>query len=125
MATAVGMFELLSGSGDATTDGRHVDIAATATPGTLLHTASIGTDYWDIITIELANRDTVQRTVTIEWGGTTAADQLVYTLPAGLGAVVAIDRRRLRDSHVVRAFSDSANKVSAYIEVDRYRAQVT
>ena len=124
MASTIGDIEIRSLSGDSTTDGKQIDIAATSSPGTILHTAVAGTSYWDYITIEVSNRDTVARTVTIEWGGTTAADTVTLELAPGLGPVTMIDRRMLRDSHVVRAYCDAANVVSAWGEVHRARIEV-
>jgi hypothetical protein len=124
VVSVTGDIEIRSLSGDSTTDGKQIDIAATSSPGTTLHTAVTGTSYWDYVTIELCNRDTVARTVTLEWGGTTNADRVVLEVAPGLGAVPIVDRRMIRDGHVIRAYCDAANVVSAWGEVHRARVEV-
>lgn len=123
MTQAVGRFELRSGSGDATTDGVPFYIGATTSPGTLLHTATAGRTHWDIVTIELVNLATVQRNVIVQWGGTDPECAVPYVLPPGIGVVVTIDRRRIRNGLEIRAYClEAANEVTAYVEVDTYRA---
>lgn len=117
-----GDFELLSGSADATGNGKLVSIAATSSPGTTLHTASSGTDYWDVVTIEVSNNDTIERTLTLQWGGTTDADLLRVDLAPGVGAQMIVDRWRIRNGLIIRAFADAADVVVAKVEVERYRS---
>ena len=110
----------LSGS----TDGRMIKVAATATPGTLLHTAGAvtGDDNYDDILLEGVNSDTVDRKLTIEWGGVTAPDDLIeLTLPAE-GGLVMLVRGILQNSLVVRAFAASANVVLIRGQVWKVRA---
>jgi hypothetical protein len=58
----------LSGS----TNGRGIKVAATSTAGTTIHTT--GTANIDEVWLYAYNSDTVARTLTIEWGGTSAPD---------------------------------------------------
>ena len=125
MASVAGDFTLASLSGDSSTDGKQIDIVATSSPGTTLHTATSGTDYWDYVLLYFANRDSIAHTVTIEWGGTGASDQVVLDLAPGVGGVRAFDDfRLLRDGHVIRAFCDTTSVVSAWGEVHTYRASL-
>jgi hypothetical protein len=99
--------EFLSGS----TNGRQVKVAATATPGTLIHTAHATAK--DEIWIWAVNSDTSPRKLTIEFGGTTAPDDLIeLTLPAEAGLTMVIPGWILSNSLVVRAFCASANVVT-------------
>lgn len=122
MAEQVGDFDFFSGSGDATTDGRNILIATTSSPGTLLDEADAGTEFWRYVSVELSNTDSANRLVTIEWGGTGAADIDVIRLFAYEGPRF-IRRKRIRDGIQVRAFADAANVVNASVEVDRQRAE--
>jgi hypothetical protein len=63
--------ELLSQS----VNGRQIKIAATATPGTLIHTAHATAK--DEIWLWAANSDTSNRKVTLEWGGVTVPDDIM------------------------------------------------
>lgn len=100
----------LSGS----TNGKNIKIAATATAGTLLHTAQAGTTYYDEIFIFIANTDTSDRKVTIEFGGVTVPDDLIEAnIPAEGGLELVIPGLLLQNSLVVRAFGATANVLEA------------
>lgn len=98
----------LSGS----TDGKPVKVAATATTGTTIHTAhATSVDY---ITLWATNNDAdgEVRTLTLEWGTTTAADGNIITpVPCKAGLVLICDRMPLTNSLLVTAFADEANDV--------------
>lgn len=103
---------LLSGS----TSGAPVKIAATATAGTLVHTAVAGAAAWDEVYIWLTNTDTVARTVTVEWGGATDPDNLVckaMTLPPSSGPIPVITGLVLNGGLTVRIFASAANVILA------------
>jgi hypothetical protein len=79
----------LSGS----TDGRGIRIANTATPGTTVHTAANVATTFDEIWLYAQNVDTTDRKLTIEWGGTTSADDLIeYTVKAENGLYLMVPR---------------------------------
>jgi hypothetical protein len=107
--------QVLSGS----TNGAGIKVAATATPGTLLHTAVTGTASLDEIWIYLTNTDTVDRKITIEYGGATAPDQNVkFIVPTG-ETIIAITGLVLNNGLTVKAFADAANVVNALGFVNR------
>lgn len=94
----------LSGS----TDGRGIKVAATATPGTLIHTAQASATDMDVCELQVYNADAVDRTVTFECGGTTSPDDHVKrTIPAG--ETVAVPIPALRNGIALRAFASQAN----------------
>ncbi len=99
----------------ASTDGKGIKIAATATAGTLLHTAtSSTTNVWDEVWIWIFNSDTVVRNVTIEFGGATAPDfNIVQQVPSQCGLVLVVPGLVLQNATTVRAFGSAANVLTA------------
>ncbi len=75
-------------------DGRGIAIAATTSPGTLIHTAlsSPAANEWDEITLWAVNQAATAITLTVEWGGTTSADRIVLEVPAASGVTRHHDR---------------------------------
>src|ERR1041385_1297475 len=112
---------LLSGS----TNGRPIKVAATATPGTLLHTAVAGTSDADYLWLDVYNSDAAAVDLTIEWGGTTDPDDLhpkTLSVPPLTGPFSVAANRPLQNGLVVRAFASSANKLTITGRVTRYTA---
>ena len=103
----------LSGS----TDGKNVKIAATSTPGTLIHTAHA--NLLDRIFLWACNTDTADRKLTLEHGGTTSPDDLseVAALPPETGWILVCPGLILTNSLVLRGFCSVANvvNVSGYV----------
>lgn len=107
---------LLSGS----TNGRVIPVAATATPGTLLHTAVAGTSDIDEVYLWVSNVTGSAATLTVEWGGVTdPGDHLVkaYSIAANSLPVLIADGLQLQNGLVIRAFSGTASalNVSGYV----------
>jgi hypothetical protein len=99
------------------TDGKPVKIAATATAGTLFHTAHATA--LDEINLYLTNTDSVDRDVTVEFGGATAPDWNVkFKVPAG-ETILAIPGVPLTNSTTCRAFASSANVVNMLGYINR------
>lgn len=99
----------------ASTDGQPVAVAATATPGTTLHTAHATA--LDEITLVVSNIHTAAVELTLEVGGVTTADQQKFTLAAKESR--ELPRIRLTNSKVLKAFADSANKVNVTGRITR------
>lgn len=111
----------LSGSAD----GRGIKVVATATAGTLIHTANAvtGADNYDEIWLWAYNSDTTARKLTIEWGGVTVPDDLLeITIPPESGAILIIPGWVLQNALVVRAFCATANVVMINGYVNRITA---
>ncbi len=107
---------LLSGS----TSGRNIPVAATATPGTLIHTAVAGAAAFDELYLWCANVTNAPATLTLEWGGVTdPGDHMVksYTIPANSGPYPIAVGQVLNGGLVCRAFSSvaSALNISGYV----------
>lgn len=101
------------------TQGQAVKVVATATAGTLIHTTGIElyTSKFDKIFIYAYNSDTVDRLLTIEFGGATAPDQnIVLTIPFKQGLVLVVPGLILAGSGAValtvKAFAAAANVIT-------------
>jgi len=93
---------ILSGS----TDGRPVAVAQTATPGDLIHTADATAI--DEVWLYAVNTTGAVKTLTVEYGGVVAGDQVVVQISENAGLVLVIPGLTLTNSLVVRAFADAA-----------------
>lgn len=105
--------QLLSGS----TNGKPIAVAATATPGTTIHTAISGTSGFDEIWLYAVNSSTSSVKLTVEFGGTTTAEQIEITIAAESGLVLITPGLILNNSNVVRAFAGTGSviNISGYV----------
>ena len=114
--------QILSGS----TDGKAIKVAATATPGTTIHTASSTSTTLDEIWIYAQNTDTTDRKLTIEWGGTASPDDLIeFTVKAENGLYLIVPGLILKGNAtplVVRAFAATTNVITITGYVNRITA---
>lgn len=104
--------QLLSGS----TNGRVIPIAATATPGTLIHTALAGTAGFDEVYLWVSNVTSAAATLTVEYGGVTdPGDHIVkqFSIPANSPPIPIITGQVLQNGLAVRAFSGTASALVA------------
>ena len=104
---------LLSGS----TGGRLIKVAATATTGTTIHATGTSATIEDEIWLYAVNSDTTARKLTIEFGGTTAPDDLIeLTVAAESGLVLVVPGLVLVGTgcaaRTVTAFAATANVIS-------------
>ena len=102
---------VLSGS----TNGREIPVAATATPGTLIHTAVTGTASFDELYLWASNVTAAAATLTMEWGGVTdPGDHLVKALsiPANSPPIPLATGQILQNALVTRAFSGTASAIN-------------
>ena len=106
--------QLLSGS----TNGRGVKVAATATPGTTIHTAHATS--LDEVWLWCVNTDTAPRKLTVEFGGTTSPDDLIeVSIPSESGLVLVSPGLTVTGGVVVRAFAATANVLVVMGHVNR------
>lgn len=114
--------QILSGS----TDGKAIKVAATATAGTTIHTGSTTTTTLDEVWLYAQNTDTTDRKLTIEWGGTSAPDDLIeFTVKAENGLYLIVPGLILKGNAtalVVRAFAATANVITIHGYVNRITA---
>ena len=105
----------LSGS----TNGKAVLVAATATPGTLIHTAVSGVSSFDEVWLYCQNTSASSVALDIEYGGTATADLIEITIPGESGLVLVIPGLFLNNAQVVRAFAATTNVLSIHGYVNR------
>ena len=101
----------LSGS----TSGKPIPIAATATPGTTIHTAPAAPNY-DSVFIFVSNVTGTAATLTIEFGGTSdPGDHLVkgYSIAPNSAPVPIAMGQVMSGTLVIKAFSGTANALNA------------
>jgi hypothetical protein len=102
----------------ASDNGRAVLVAASASPGTTIHTAHATSK--DEVYLEVCNEDTVSRTITVEFGGTTNPnDRCTITVPAKNGWNPLVTGQILSNSLVVKAFASAANVLMIRGHVNR------
>lgn len=104
----------LSGS----TDGMPILIAQAATPGTTIHTAHATA--LDELWLWVTNVDTVERLLTVEYGGATDPDDLIckaVPIPLSCAPILFCAGLLLTNSKVCKVFGSSANKllVTGYV----------
>lgn len=100
----------------ATRIGLGIKIAATATLGTAIHTTGIavGTTTIDRVTLWAYNSDTVERELTIEFGGATTPDYAIKaTIAPKAGRALVVDGEMLAGDGAaggaITAFASAAN----------------
>jgi len=109
---------LLSGS----TDGDPIIVVATATAGTLIHTAVSGTTSWDEVYLWVSNVTATAATLTIEWGGVTDPGSHMckaLSIPANSPPIPVVTGVRLNNGGVIRAFSGTASALNITGNVNR------
>lgn len=101
---------ILTGS----TNGRPIRMTATAATGTIIHTAVSGTTDMDEVWAWACNTATVEVLLTVEFGGTSGSDNIIFNVPARDGAYLIVPGIPLQNSLVVRGYvgaSDSINVI--------------
>jgi hypothetical protein len=107
----------------ASTDGRAIKVAATATPGTTIHTGPSVASEIDEVWLYAMNTDTTPRKLTVEWGGVSSPDDLIeITLPAEPGLVLIAPGLLIKGNAtplLVRAFAANADVITIHGYVNR------
>lgn len=108
---------ILSGS----TDGKQILVAASATPGTTIHTGSTTVATLDEVWLYAVNTSATSVKLTIEWGGTTAPnDHIEQTIAPESGLVLVAPGLLIKGNAtalVVRAFAGTGSviAISGYV----------
>ena len=99
----------------ASTDGRAIKVAQTATAGTTIHTGSATATTIDEVWIYAVNTSASSVKLTIEWGGVSSPDDLIeVTVLPEAGLVTVIPGLLIVGNAtplVVKAFAGTANVV--------------
>lgn len=108
---------ILSGS----TNGKGIKVAATATAGTVIHTAVAGTSSIDEIWLYAHNTSAAAVKLTLEWGGVASPDDHIeISIPAeGAGMVLVAPGILLQNDLNIRAFAATANVINIFGYVNR------
>lgn len=113
---------VLSGS----TDGAGILVAATASAGTTIHTASTTTTTFDEVWLYAVNTDTTARKLTVEWATTTAPNgNIELTVQPESGLFLVVPGLILKGNAtplVVRAFAATTNVIVIHGYVNRITA---
>jgi hypothetical protein len=105
------------------TSGKGIKVVATATPGTLLHTAVAGGSDIDEIWLYAFNSSASPITLTVEYGSASAPDDnIVCSVPAQSGLCLVVPGLMLNGGLTVKAFASSANVVVMHGFVNRITA---
>ena len=106
----------------ASTSGRPIKVSATGSTGTTIHT-TIGSESIDEVYIYANNTDTITRTLTIQWGGTsTPDDSIVVGIAAQAGIFLVVPGLIVVDTGsaiTIRAFASVANIINITGYVNR------
>ena len=110
----------------ATGDGLGILVAATATAGTAIHTASATAATIDEVWLYGYNNHSASILLTIEYGDVTAPkDVIKQTLTAQNGLVLLVAGLVIQgntSAKVIRAFAATANQISIFGYVNRISA---
>lgn len=109
---------LLSGS----TNGKPIPVAATATPGTTVHTAVNGTSSFDEVYLWASNVTGSAATLTIEWGGVTDPGNHIVkavSIPANSPPIPIVTGQVLNNGLVIGAFSGTGSAINLTGYVNR------
>ena len=109
---------ILSGS----TDGRLIAVAATSSPGTTVHTAVAGFTDIDEVNLYAVNTSTSDVLLSLQYGGTSAADEIDFVIPPQVGVVEIAQKLLLNNGSVVRAFAGTTNVINVGGYVNRITA---
>jgi len=96
-----------------------VAVSATATPGTIIHTAQTGTSGIDEIWLYAVNATSSDVKLTVQFGGTATAENIELTITAESGLVLVSPGLTLNNSLEVRAFAGTANAINIAGYVNR------
>ena len=99
------------------TNGRQIKVVATASSGTLIHTAHATA--FDEVWLYAVNDTATDRLLNIQWGGTTATDDdIEYTVKAQNGVYLIIPGIILTGSTTILAYcaaAANAIQISGYV----------
>lgn len=111
--------QLLSGS----SNGQPILIAATASPGTLIHTATSSVVDFDETWLWCQNTSGSSVNLTIQYGGTTAPNNsFTLSMAAASGLYLLVPGLILNNGLVVRAFAGTTNVLTIAGFVNRITA---
>lgn len=113
---------ILTGS----TNGRGIQVNATTSPGTTVHTGSTTVTDFDEVWLYANNSGTADVKLTVEWGGTSVpADHIEVTIPGESGLVPIAPGLLVKGAAtalIIRAFAGTASVINLHGYVNRISA---
>jgi hypothetical protein len=103
---------ILSGS----TSGKQIALNANSSTPTLIHTAVSGSSSFDEVWLYVTNIHTEAVTLTLRWGGSTSADEMVLSIPSKTGRYLIVDGKLLNGALEIRGYGSTAS----VLNVDGY-----
>lgn len=100
----------LSGS----TDGRGVNVVATASTGTTVHTATNSANFMDEVWLWAVNHGSATVDLTIEAGGTTSGDRIEVGIPPQQGLVAVMPGFVFSGGVAITAFASAASGITLF-----------
>jgi len=102
---------VLSGS----TDGKAINITATSSPGTTIHTGSSTAADLHEVWLYAINYGTSSQWITVQWGGTASADSYTTLVDPTVGMVLIAPGLVIKGNatpNVIRAFATLTNSIA-------------
>jgi hypothetical protein len=99
-----------------------IQVAATSSTGTLVHTAVSGTADIDEIILYAVNTSSSDVLLTVEYGGTGTANEVKFTIPGQVGLVDLGAKFVLQNGLVLRAYAGTTNVINVGGYVHRITA---
>lgn len=102
---------ILSGS----TDGKAINVAATSSPGTTIHTGSSTSSDIHELWLYATNYSTNVQWLTVQWGGTASQDEFTIGVDPNVGLMLVSAGLIIKGNatpNVVRAYASSASTIA-------------
>jgi hypothetical protein len=104
---------ILSGS----TDGRPINVAATSSPGTTIHTGSTTANDLHEIWLYAANYSSGVQWITVQWGNTSSSDLITQVVDPNVGLVLICAGLLIKGNataNIVRAYAGVTNTIAIH-----------
>lgn len=109
----------LSGS----SQGNPIQIVATASPGTTIHTTGSSSTIIDEVWLYAANIDTANRTLTVEYGATASSNIVEVVIPAKSGLSIVLPGSIITGNGsvgaTISAFASTTNVINVLGYINR------
>lgn len=96
----------------ASTNGKPIQVTATATLGTTIHTAVTGTSSWDVITLFATNVSSSTVVLTLEVGAAGAANNVIVSIPGQSGNFPVLSNQMLQNGLLLTAFAGTGSVIN-------------
>lgn len=95
------------------TSGQSILVAATSSPGTIIHSGVNSSTQMEEIWLYAYNGDTASRILTVQTAGVTSVtNDTKITIPSAQGRFLILDGRLINQNALIRAYGDVTNKIT-------------